>query len=74
MALFSISQSKLRLLSPELTTGTDVVFSIVLHSVILLIELKSKHWKIYLKKKKKLHGLTSRSRSLSKNVAMHDAK
>ena len=73
MALFSISQSKLRLLSPELTTGTDVVFSIVLHSVILLIELKSKHWK-NLKKKKKLHGLTSRSRSLSKNVAMHDAK
>ena len=72
MALFSISQSKLRLLSPELTTGTDVVFSIVLHSVILLIELKSKHWKNF--KKKKLHGLTSRSRSLSKNVAMHDAK
>lgn len=43
MALFSISQSKLRLLSPALTTGVDVIFSIVLHSVILLIELKSKH-------------------------------
>ena len=56
MALFSISQSKLRLLSPELTTGTDVVFSIVLHSVILLIELKSKHWKNLKKKKKNYMG------------------